>query len=197
MLKRTCKQCGKEFILSDQEIRFFKSKNLNLPKRCKDCRAANKQAKAQEAPVIVPARSAKTDTGIGKSIKAIVLIAIVAIAIIFLRDIIIDEKVYDNFFESEQAYDVPVITHQFRSDEHLADHFEKHGAEVGASTIDEYLTMANAVINNPNSLTKIETDDGDNDTVYYLESTREFVIVSEDGYIRTYYLADKDYFERQ
>lgn len=195
MLKRTCKQCGKEFILTDQEIRFFKSKNLNLPKRCKDCRAANKQAKAQEAPVA----EIKKPTAIpkGKSIIKTLLLIVLAILVIIVSGIIRNEKIFDNPFEGEQTYDVPVITYQFRSDEHLSDHFEKHGAEVGASTVDEYLAMANAVINNPDSLSKIETDDGDNDTVYYLEATREFVILSQDGFIRTYYLADKDYFDRQ
>lgn len=194
MLKRTCKQCGKEFVISDQEIRFFKSKNLNLPKRCKDCRAANKQAKAQEAPAV---ETKKTTAPKGKSFLKILVLIIVAVLVILVSDVIADEKLFDNPFEDEQTYNVPVITHQFRKDEYLTEHFEKHGAEVGASTEEEYLAMANAVISNPNSLSKLETDDGDNDTVYYLEATREFVVVSEDGYIRTYYLADKDYFERQ
>ena len=44
-MKRTCKQCGKEFFLSQSEIDFYKSKNLSIPKRCKGCREANKQAR--------------------------------------------------------------------------------------------------------------------------------------------------------
>ena len=37
------------------------------------------------------------------------------------------------------------------------------------------------------------------DDVYYLEETNEFVVVSTDGYIRTYFLPDggKAYFDRQ
>ena len=42
-MKVTCKQCGKEFELSNSEIDFYKSKNLELPKRCKECRELNKQ----------------------------------------------------------------------------------------------------------------------------------------------------------
>ena len=34
-MKRICKQCGKEFELSQSEINFYNSKNLSLPKRCK------------------------------------------------------------------------------------------------------------------------------------------------------------------
>lgn len=45
-MKRVCKQCGKSFELSESEIAFYKSKNLNLPKRCKACRQANKQGQA-------------------------------------------------------------------------------------------------------------------------------------------------------
>ena len=32
MIKRNCKQCGKDFVLSDSEIKFFKDKNLDLPR---------------------------------------------------------------------------------------------------------------------------------------------------------------------
>ena len=42
-MKVICKQCGKEFELSNSEMEFYKSKNLELPKRCKECRELNKQ----------------------------------------------------------------------------------------------------------------------------------------------------------
>ncbi len=41
-MKLICKQCKQEFEITDSEINFFKSKNLNIPKRCKRCRAVNK-----------------------------------------------------------------------------------------------------------------------------------------------------------
>lgn len=41
-MKRTCKQCGAEFTLSEDEIAFYKSKNLHLPKRCEKCRKENR-----------------------------------------------------------------------------------------------------------------------------------------------------------
>lgn len=41
-MKKICKQCGREFELTKGEIDFFKSKGLNLPARCKDCRDKNK-----------------------------------------------------------------------------------------------------------------------------------------------------------
>lgn len=42
MENRTCKQCGKEFVITDEEIKFMEGKNLELPKRCKECRKENK-----------------------------------------------------------------------------------------------------------------------------------------------------------
>ena len=74
-------------------------------------------------------------------------------------------------------------------------HYQKHGVEVGASSPEEYQKMAADVVSSENVLHKIESEDGDD--VYFNPSTGEFVIVSTDGYIRTYYIADMDYFERQ
>ena len=44
-----CKDCGKPFTLTDEEIKFFQTKvdprthqPLTLPKRCVDCRKAKK-----------------------------------------------------------------------------------------------------------------------------------------------------------
>lgn len=86
-------------------------------------------------------------------------------------------------------------TYTFRNDTLYEQHYQKHGIEMGFSTSEEYLQGANDVINNPNSLHKLEAEDGDD--VYYLEDTQEFVVVSTDGYIRTYYYASLDYFNRQ
>lgn len=84
---------------------------------------------------------------------------------------------------------------EFRNNHTLEEHFEKHGAEVGCATPEEYLAAANAVIANPASLHKLEAEDGDD--VYFLEHTGEFVVVSPKGFIRTYFITDRDYFNRQ
>jgi pyocin large subunit-like protein len=91
-----------------------------------------------------------------------------------------------------QAY---VKSYTFRNAKLFGEHYEKHGIEMGFNSPDEYLQGANDVINNPNSLHKLEQED--NDEVYYLESTGEFVVVSTDGYIRTYFYASLDYYNRQ
>lgn len=85
----------------------------------------------------------------------------------------------------------------FRNEDLLESHYEKHGKEMGFSSSKEYETSASDVVNNPESLHKTEKEDGDD--VYYKEDTNEFVVVSTDGYIRTYFNPDsgKKYFDRQ
>lgn len=97
------------------------------------------------------------------------------------------------------AHDVPAAeaaSHlTFRTEDKLQQHFEKHGQETSCATAEEYLAAANVVVANPAALHKLQAEDGDD--LYFLESTGEFVVVSPAGYIRTYYLTDRDYFERQ
>lgn len=85
----------------------------------------------------------------------------------------------------------------FRSDKLLNEHYEKHGKEMGFASAAEYEAAASAAALSPNALHKLEKED--NDDVYYIESTNEFVIVSTDGYIRTYFYPDrgKEYFDKQ
>ena len=89
------------------------------------------------------------------------------------------------------------ILYYFRRDEYLQQHFEKHGDEFDYETAEQYLEGANRVVQDPAALHKLEAEDGDD--VYYLEETNEFVIVSKDGYIRTYFKPSRgiDYYNRQ
>ena len=66
---------------------------------------------------------------------------------------------------------------------------------MGFGSEEEYLIAANAVIANPDALHELEAED--NDHVYFVEATGEIVFLSQDGYIRTYFITDKEYFERQ
>lgn len=86
---------------------------------------------------------------------------------------------------------------RFRNYKLLDQHFEKHGKEMGFKNREDYEAAAAAVVVNPEALHKTEAEDGDD--VYYVESTNEFVIVSKDGYIRTYFLPSGGlkYYERQ
>lgn len=85
----------------------------------------------------------------------------------------------------------------FRNAKLLEQHYRKHGIDMGFTSAEEYEKAAAAVVNAPDVLHKTEAEDGDD--VYYIERTNEFVVVSTDGYLRTYFNPDrgKDYFDRQ
>lgn len=96
----------------------------------------------------------------------------------------------------EQDREIP-RQYFFRNAKLLAQHYEKHGIEMGFASEEEYEAAASDVINNPSALHKKEKED--NDEVYYVEDTNEFAVLSEDGYIRTYFNpgAGIRYYERQ
>lgn len=96
-----------------------------------------------------------------------------------------------------QEPEIELTNYWFRTKKLRDSHFEKHGIEMGFATPEEYIEAANKVICNPNALHKLEAED--NDHVYFIEETNEFVVLSQDGYLRTYYIANGgiDYFNRQ
>ena len=226
MITKKCRQCGKEFTLTDGEIDFFKSKGLELPNRCADCRKKNKAAKN------TPAANGKN-----RPVAAVAAVLLIIVALVFgyiisqinsaklsnndVSDI--TESVRTTVSEVTQKSAVTEVTetgtfaiitevettakvtetespakqYRFRNSDLLISHYEKHGIEMGFASAEEYEKAAAAVITAPGVLHKYEKED--NDDVYYLESTNEFVIVSTDGYIRTYFKPNsgKDYFDRQ
>ena len=99
--------------------------------------------------------------------------------------------------EPEEIAAEAVTNYTFRSNEQYINHYEKHGIEMGFDSAEDYLAAANKVISSKDALHKLEAED--NDHIYYLEETNEFVVLSQDGYIRTYFLPSDgiDYFNRQ
>ena len=103
----------------------------------------------------------------------------------------------EDIFSDGSSY----VEYHFRNDKLLNEHFEKHGSEFetdfGYLTAEDYEHGASDVINNPEALFKYEAEDGDG--VYYIEASNEFVILSTDGYIRTYFRPTRgiDYFNKQ
>ncbi len=108
-----------------------------------------------------------------------------------------DEKDSQNDEDSEVVEDSEYIVYTFRNQKLLDSHYEKHGIDMGFASAEEYEEAASDVVNNPNALHKTEEEDGDD--IYYVEDTNEFVVVSTDGYLRTYFLPDagKRYYDRQ
>lgn len=214
-MKRICKQCGAEFTLTQDEISFYQSKDLHIPKRCEKCRMENR-AGGKAGAGMRPVSSGKELTGndyesvmtSGQVVRAydagrngnkkvwIVVAAVfllLAVGIVGFRLKSLPEQ-NGNVADVQPA---PAAAYNFRRPENLQDHFNKHGAEFGYASAEEYLAGANRVAASPEALHKLEAEDGDD--VYYLESTNEFVIVSTDGYLRTYFKPNdgKAYFDRQ
>lgn len=242
MITKKCRNCGKEFTLTDGEIDFYLSKGFELPTRCKSCRNKRKGSKPS------PSAQNHNRNKIHKSSRSVSPILVVILAAIMLGALVLKfpdvlkpvqsifsemsetfahitteapAEIYSDIIsetsyvttsaeaivtEPETAASAADITTTakpeekglcFRNEELLEDHYEKHGIEMGYSSPQAYERAAAAVVSSPEALHKLEKED--NDDVYYLESTNEFVIVSTDGYIRTYFKPNdgKDYFDRQ
>lgn len=101
--------------------------------------------------------------------------------------------------QEETSIQQEELFYTFRNDDLYDSHYIKHGAEFGNITQDEYLEMANDLINSdsPDVLHKTEKEDGD--YLFYNTETNEFLVLSTDGYIRTYFKPDDGikYWERQ
>lgn len=205
-MKLKCKQCGKEFELSDGEVEFYRQKGLSLPKRCKSCRNENRNS---------------SDFWRKKPLWFCVLALILIIAGAFFfgnsgepsiapdsgTSLSVQTEPAITATENESTSEQPAVSetesepepksYTFRNESSLEQHFEKHGGEFDYADKEEYLAGANRVISDPNALTKTEKEDGD--FVYYLPESNELVILSTDGYIRTYFRPDSgmDYFNKQ
>lgn len=224
MITKKCSDCGNEFTLTDGEIEFYRSKGLHLPNRCKSCRDKRKGSKAPSA----PQNNSRGKRSLPPIPVIIILAIVLLLAFIFghsdttdisepavspeitvtssydTEETVAENRTSDTYPETSFSADVIETTSSsetqklhFRSDALLTEHYEKHGIEMGFASAAEYEAAAAAVVNSPEALHKLEKED--NDDVYYLESTNEFVIVSTDGYIRTFFSPDsgKDYFDRQ
>lgn len=214
-MKKTCKDCGASFTLSQGELDFYQSKNLSIPARCKNCRDNRKKSNTDyEKPYVqrnvptgrnVPGRSSRSEQ---KKITILVSALLFVLYIPF-------SFIFNTFFSNDDAspnistsspYDVTVDSGsnnsstgsslQFRYDSYLSEHFAKHGSASGHSSEAAYLAGANAVIQSSSVLRRTQSD---GDTAYYLEASNEFVVVSTDNYIRTYFKPNDgiDYFNRQ
>lgn len=205
-VNRICKQCGKRFTLSDSEISFYQSKNLDLPKRCKTCREINKGKKSEYSSYIKRKKvSEKVSTPAGTAIGLIVLFILLQINIklviafplsLFLS---VAAAVLIHLFAGQkiqiEEFDTSPFTYTFYDTKSMVSHYVKHGAEVGCSSMHEYLTRANLVIKDKSTLKKIQKADGD--TAYFNPQTNDFAVVAKAGYIRTYFKADMYYFNKQ
>lgn len=88
------------------------------------------------------------------------------------------------------------VPYTFANDNLRAQHFQKHGLEMGFLNAADYENAAARIVVDKAALHKKEAEDGDD--VYYLDRTNELVIVSVYGFIRTYFCPNDgvDYYNR-
>lgn len=210
MVKKRCKQCGKMFIINDSEIDFFKSKNLELPKRCNQCRKLNKKKNInnrdnginndkniEKNTLNFEKNNNKEENNKGKrKVFRNVVITILVFLSLLLGKIFNIEPSWLNINSSVEK-EQNNSTLQFRNDKLLQDHFLKHKSEFNYKTKEEYLNGARKIVISNSSIHKKENEDGDD--IYYDKNKNEIVFVSKDGYIRTYFKPTEgiEYFNRQ
>ncbi|MBQ5440974.1 MAG: hypothetical protein IIU36_01750 [Firmicutes bacterium] len=127
-----------------------------------------------------------------KKVLPIVGVIVLVVLIIMLSGLLGDKPE-----PNDPGNDPDYVEYTFRNERLLEEHFEKHGIEMGFDSAEEYQKAASDAANDPNALHKLEKEDGDD--VYYKEETNEFVVISADGFIRTYFCPDsgKKYFDKQ
>lgn len=91
--------------------------------------------------------------------------------------------------ETETATESEYVWHEFASRKLFEEHYQKHVVtqqEFGDITEEEYLKLANDLLNGTgeNILTKTE-DDGD--LLFYNVDTNEFAVMRPDGVIRSFF----------
>lgn len=89
----------------------------------------------------------------------------------------------------------------FRTDELLTEHYEKHVVlqkEFGDITKEEYLALAVRLVEHP-AASVLTKADSDGNKLFYDPDTNEFAVLSDDGYIRTFFKPSggQSYYDRQ
>lgn len=201
-MNKKCVQCGKVFSLSDSELEFFKSKNLSIPKRCRECREQNKTGKHHEYKSYYVDKASKNDLALAV-ITTTITIALILLKVqyIWIFTGIAAIKFLFSFLLGKlnrvyiQEFDTSIYKYTFYDTHSMAKHYVKHGKETGCRSMEGYLYKTNLVILNKGNLSKSQKKDGD--TIYYNPATKEFVVIAKAGYVRTYFIASDKYYNKQ
>lgn len=207
-MTKTCVQCGKTFEVGEKEKEYCRSNHLPIPDACGSCRRRSRIRKKDVVPRrylgLFPKRSSRKAMGsIGMVFHGKYLLWSLIALLVFSQAISL--RMRENYTPPGTTASGSTATngtgfHEaliFRNFDLLQEHFEKHGQEMGYKSTEEYLAAANAVVADPSVLHKKQAEDGDD--VYFLQKTNDLVIVSTDGYIRTYFRPEDgiEYFNKQ
>lgn len=215
-MNRKCVQCGKAFTLSNSELEFFESKNLSIPKRCKDCRDNNKALNnASKNKTTISKKSNKYKSYYVKKPNTANLTTIIMAVLIALASLVLKLDTIFTIGASAvavvsligyiltlgkrkvliQEFDTSIYKYTFYNTDSMVQHYVKHGHQTDCNSMEDYLYKANMVVINKSSLSKKQKKDGD--LVYYNPKTNEFVVIAKAGYLRTYFKANDKYYNKQ
>ncbi len=212
-MTKKCVQCGKSFTLTQSEVNFYKSKNLSIPKRCKDCREYNKTAKGSSQKNNRSSGQYKSyyvKQADSKSLATVIIAVIVAVVAFVLKAeqafviaiaataVFTTLKYIVSLFNGKvfiQEFDTSNYKYTFYDTKSMVKHYVKHGKQTDSSSMEDYLYKANMVIINKGNLTKSQKEDGD--IIFYNPTTKEFVVIAKAGYVRTYFIASDKYYNKQ
>lgn len=214
-MKQKCVQCGRVFEISDSEKHFFESKNLALPKRCRECREKNKSSGNSRKKSNSAKENNKFNSYYVKKAKTVELSTVILLAIVTV--ILLALKLNSSFAIAVgsatifslvkyilglskgkvfiQEFDTSIYKYTFYDTNSMVKHYVKHGEQTNSRSMEDYLYKANMVIVDKKSLSKIQKKDGDR--IYYNNRTNEFVVIAKAGYVRTYFIASDKYYNKQ
>ncbi len=220
-MDRICVQCGKRYTLSESEVHFYESKNLSIPKRCKECRERNKKYGIDSTSPELWQHSDKygsynsyfvNNTNAKSAVASFVIMMVSAFfaglslflqigwafvilsAVSFIFSSIIFAA---SFFSTKvlvEEFDTTEYMHTFYDMKSMTEHYVKHGRETHSDSMEDYLSKANKVITDKGCRTKTISN---GDKLYYKPQTNEFVVIAKAGYIRTYFIANDKYYCQQ
>ena len=214
-MKKTCVQCGKTFQISESEKQFFESKNLTLPKRCRECREKNKNSGNSQKNTKATKNTSKYNSYYVKKDKTVTLTTVILTIIVALVAFILKTDITFTIITSGvallslikyilglgkgkvfiQEFDTSIYKYTFYDTNSMVKHYVKHGEQTNCNSMEDYLYKANMVIVDKKSLTKEQKKDGDR--IYYNNRTKEFVVIAKAGYVRTYFIASDKYYNKQ
>lgn len=186
-MKKKCVQCGETFEISDAVKELYREKGLELPQCCPLCRKSNR-IRSHNVAIVRGREKRKQRSRVLRAVPSTVMLLLIVLSFALIHMTRGGADGEPSADPSAPVTEAPPASVQrailFRSEEQLEEHYETYGREMGYDSAEEYLAGANAVIHNSTALCKTEKKHGD--AIYYVESTNDFVAVSQDGYLRTY-----------
>jgi len=84
--------------------------------------------------------------------------------------------------------------YKFYDAQNFLKHYYKHKNDVGVTSLESYLKLANKVITDKKSVHKTISN---GDIIYYNKQTQYFVVLSKAGYIRSLYKSSYNHYLKQ